>query len=103
MTRKTVYCLCEGYSEKNLVQKLLTPHFARLGVDLHAPLVRTRRNKKASRPNLGGGDTFAHYKKDLELLGREHGATPQRLLHNIDLPLRASHRFSRSCPILTYI
>lgn len=74
MSRITVYCLCEGYSEQNLVRRLLAPHFGRLGIDMHAPMVITRRDRKAGQVHKGGGGSFAHYRNDLERLFRTHAS-----------------------------
>lgn len=75
MKRVTVYCLVEGFSEANLVKRLLAPHLAQRGVDIFAPMVTTRRDRKAGQVFKGGG-SFRHYHNDLDRLIRQHGGRP---------------------------
>jgi len=75
MSRTTIYCLVEGYSEANLVKRILAPHFAQQGIDIFAPMVKTRRDRKAGQVFKGGGE-FRHYHGDLERLIRQHGNRP---------------------------
>lgn len=106
MSRTTVYCLCEGYSEKNLVTHLLAPHLGRYGVDIHAPMVTTRRDRKAGKVHKGGGGSFSHYREDLERLIRTHSARPNvHFTSLIDLYALPSdfpgyeEAFAMTCPI----
>lgn len=71
MSRVNVYCLVEGFSEANLVRRILAPHLAQRGVDIYAPMVTTRRDRKAGRVYKGGGSSFLHYRNDLEKLVRQ--------------------------------
>lgn len=71
MSRIAVYCLVEGFSEAALVKRILAPHFSNWGIDIYAPTVKTRRDRKAGRVYSGGGDTFAHYRNDLDRLFRQ--------------------------------
>jgi hypothetical protein len=75
MNRVTIYCLVEGYSEANLVKRMLAPHLAQRGIDILAPMVTTRRDRKAGQVFKGGG-AFRHYQGDLERLIRQHGNRP---------------------------
>ncbi len=75
MNRVTIYCLVEGFSEANLVKRMLAPHLAQRGIDISAPMVTTRRDRKAGQVFKGGG-AFRHYLGDLERLIRQHGNRP---------------------------
>lgn len=70
MSRVAVYCLVEGFSEANLVRRLLAPHLAHRGVDMYAPMVTTRRDRKAGKVYKGGAN-FQHIRNDLERLVRQ--------------------------------
>jgi len=73
MSEVTIYCLCEGYSEQNFIQRMVSPALSRRGITVIAPMVKTRRDRKVGRVYKGGGDTFHHYKSDLRRLYSEHG------------------------------
>jgi hypothetical protein len=75
MSRVTIYCLVEGFSEANLVKRILAPHLAQREIDILAPMVTTRRDRKAGQVFKGGG-AFRHYRGDLERLIRQHGNRP---------------------------
>lgn len=77
MSRTSVYCLVEGFSEANLVKRLLAPHLSRLGVDIVAPIVTTRRDRKAGKVHKGGGNSFLTYRNDLERLIKQWRAKPE--------------------------
>jgi Domain of unknown function (DUF4276) len=77
MSRVRVYCLVEGYAEANLVRLLLAPRLSSLGVDLFAPIVTTRRDRKAGRVHKGGGSSFQPYRNDLDLLIRQWRGKPE--------------------------
>lgn len=73
MSRVRVYCLVEGFSEANLVRRLLAPYLSEHhGVDMEAPMVITRRDRKAGRVHKGGGLSFRPYRNDLERLVKQH-------------------------------
>jgi len=106
MSRTTVYCLCEGYSEKNLITHLLAPHLGQRGVDIHAPIVTTRRDRKVGKPNKGGGGSFGLYRNDLERLIRTHATRPKvhftTLIDLYALPTDFpgyDEAFAMTCPI----
>lgn len=71
MSRTKVYCLVEGFSEANFVEVILAPHLADKGIDLYAPMVKTRRDRKAGKVYKGGGDTMHHYYNDLNRLNQQ--------------------------------
>jgi hypothetical protein len=71
MKRPTVFCLAEGYSEENLVNRLLAPHLSALGVDIHATKVTTGRDRRAGKVYKGGGSTIQHYLNDFEGLYKQ--------------------------------
>ncbi|HBJ86933.1 MAG TPA: hypothetical protein DDZ88_24360 [Verrucomicrobiales bacterium] len=77
MSRVSVYCLVEGFSEANLVKRLLAPHLSRHGVDVFAPMVTTRRDRKAGKVHKGGGSSFQPYRNDLERLIKQWRGKPE--------------------------
>ncbi|MFN0077939.1 MAG: DUF4276 family protein [Prosthecobacter sp.] len=77
MSRVSVYCLVEGFSEANLVKRLLAPHLSRHGVDIFAPMVTTRRDRKAGKVHKGGGASFQPYRNDLERLIKQWRGKPE--------------------------
>lgn len=77
MSRVSVYCLVEGFSEANLVKRLLAPHLSQHGVDIYAPMVITRRDRKAGRVHKGGGSSFRPYRNDLDRLIRQWRGKPE--------------------------
>ncbi|MBE2285334.1 MAG: DUF4276 family protein [Prosthecobacter sp.] len=76
MSRVSVYCLVEGFSEANLVNRLLAPHLSHHGVDVYAPMVTTRRDRKAGKVHKGGGSSFLPYRNDLDRLIRQWSNKP---------------------------
>lgn len=76
MSRVSIYCLVEGFSEANLVNRMLAPFLAQRGIDIYAPMVTTRRDRKAGRVHKGGGRSFSYYRNDLEKLVRQWQGKP---------------------------
>ncbi|MDR1009934.1 MAG: DUF4276 family protein [Opitutaceae bacterium] len=72
-----VICLAEGFSEANLVDRLLAPHLGTRGVDMYARIVTTRRDRKAGRVYKGGGRTIDYYLNDLADLYRQWQRHPR--------------------------
>jgi Domain of unknown function (DUF4276) len=71
--RPHIFCLVEGYSEKNFIHGMVAKHLSRLGIDITAPMVMTSFNPKLGKKSKGGGDTFNHWSRDLGNLWRQHG------------------------------
>jgi hypothetical protein len=71
--RPHIYCLVEGYSEKNFIHRMVAPHLSRLGIDITAPMVMTSFDRKAGRKHKGGGWSFNPWSRDLGYLWRQHG------------------------------
>ncbi len=71
--RPHIYCLVEGYSEKNFIHRMVAPHLSGLGIDITAPMVMTSFNRKAGKKHKGGGQSFTPWSKDLGNLWRQHG------------------------------
>jgi hypothetical protein len=71
--RPHIFCLVEGYSEKNFIHRMVAPHLSLRGIDITAPMVMTSFNSKTGKKHKGGGDTFHHWSRDLENLWRQHG------------------------------
>jgi hypothetical protein len=70
-----VFCLCEGYSEMNFVQRMLAPHLATRNIFIYAPMVMTGSDKRRGMKHKGGG-TFQHWHRDLENLWKQNGHRP---------------------------
>lgn len=71
--RPHIYCLVEGYSEKNFIHRMVAPHLSLRGIDITAPMVMTSFNRKAGKKHKGGGWSFNPWSRDLENLWRQHG------------------------------
>lgn len=71
--RPHIYCLVEGYSEKNFIHRMVAPHLSLRGIDITAPMVTTSFKRNTGKKHKGGGDTFDHWSRDLENLWRQHG------------------------------
>lgn len=71
--RPHIYCLVEGYAEKNFIHRMVAPHLSLRGIDITAPMVMTSFKRKAGEKHKGGGDTFDHWSRDLANLWRQHG------------------------------
>lgn len=61
----------------NFVKRLLAPHLGARGIDIHAPVVTTRFNRRLGVKYKGGGSNFALWKRDLGNLWKQHGGRPQ--------------------------
>lgn len=68
MSRTRVFFLVEGFSEENLVNRMLGPHLANFGVDCFAMKVTTQRDKRAGVVFKGGGRSYQKVRNDLENL-----------------------------------
>jgi len=68
MSRVRMYFLVEGFSEENLVNRMLMPHLANFGIDCYALKVTTQRDKRAGAIFKGGGRSYGKIRNDLEKL-----------------------------------
>ncbi len=66
MSRQRIHFLVEGNAEQNLVERILAPHLALLGLDCFAQRFRTRRDLRRGQVFKGGGTNYAKPRKDLE-------------------------------------
>jgi hypothetical protein len=74
MSRTRVFFLVEGFSEENLVNRILGPHLANFSVDCFAMKVTTQRDKRAGVIFKGGGRSYQKVRNDLEnLINQWHG------------------------------
>ena len=71
--RPHIYCLVEGYAEKNFIHRMVAPHLSLRGIDITAPMVMTRFDRKAGKKHKGGGWSFDPWRRDLNNLWRQHG------------------------------
>ena len=68
MSRIRLIFLVEGFSEENLVNRMIGPHLGSLGVDCFAMKVTTQRDKRAGMVFKGGGGSYQKIRSDLEKL-----------------------------------
>lgn len=68
MSRTRLIFLVEGFSEENLVNRMIGPHLANFGVDCFAMKVTTQRDKRAGMVFKGGGGSYQKIRGDLEKL-----------------------------------
>ena len=68
MSRVRLHFLVEGFSEENLVNRMIGPHLANFGVDCFAMKVTTQRDKRAGVVFKGGGGSYQKVRSDLEKL-----------------------------------
>ena len=68
MSRIRLNFLVEGFSEENLVNRMIGPHLANFGVDCFAMKVTTQRDKRVGMVFKGGGGSYQKIRGDLEKL-----------------------------------
>lgn len=71
--RPHIYCLVEGYAEKNFIHRIVAPYLSLRGIDITAPMVMTSFDRKAGKKHKGGGWSFTPWSRDLNNLWRQHG------------------------------
>jgi hypothetical protein len=68
MSRVRLIFLVEGFSEENLVNRMLGPHLTNFGVDSFAMKVTAQRDKRSGMIFKGGGGSYQKIRGDLEKL-----------------------------------
>jgi hypothetical protein len=71
MSRIRVYFLVEGFSEENLVNRMLQPQLGGFDIDCFALKVTTQRDKRAGTVFKGGGRSYGKVRNDLQKLATQ--------------------------------